>query len=79
MDIQTALPPGWIYETCRTYGVIVTAVDAGRQIGSVTVNEDVRGFKLGMVPVRERGNYAGRGWKNLLYADAVKALQVALS
>ena len=79
MDIQTALPPCWIYESCRTYGVIVTAVETGRQIGSVTVNEEVRGFKLGIVPVRERGSYAGRGWKKLLYADAVKALQAALS
>lgn len=79
MDISEILPAGWLHEEIRSYGVILTAVEAGRQQGSVTVNEAMRSFKLGVCPVRERGDYAGRGWKADLYRDAVKALQDALA
>lgn len=77
--VQSALPGEWTYEVCKTYGVVITAVEAGRQQGSVTVDEDKRSFELGIAPVRARGAYSGRGWKPSLYQDAVKALQAALS
>lgn len=78
-SIQSELPGEWTFEVCRTYGVIVTAVEGGRQQGSVTVDEDKRSFALGIALVRTRGAYSGRGWKASLYQDAVKSLQEALS
>lgn len=79
MDIQAALPSGWIYESDRTYGVIITAVEDGRHQGYVTVDEHKRGFVLGISQVHKRGEYAGRNWRAALYADAVGALQMAIT
>jgi hypothetical protein len=65
------LPEAWTCEKDSSYGVVI----GWPGHGYVTVNDSVRGFALGIQPVRERGNYAGRGWKDRLYADAIKALQ----
>lgn len=65
------LPEGWTREEIRCYGIVLEWPGHG----AVTVDENVRGFALGMQPIRKRGDYAGRGWKDRLYADAIKALQ----
>lgn len=67
------LPKDWTREEIRGYGTVLEW--AGH--GAVTINEDVRGFALGMCPVRTKGEYAGRGWKDRLYADAISALTKA--
>lgn len=67
------LPEGWTMGESRTYGTVITK--PGREGGYVTVDEGKRNFELGTVVVRRRGDYAGRGWRERLYADAVAALQ----
>lgn len=79
MSRNPNIPADWLVETIPSYGVVITSVVDGQQDLSVTVNEDMRGFKLGMVPVRERGAYAGRGWQDSLYRDAVQALLGAMA
>lgn len=68
---EPTLPEGWTREEIRCYGVVIE----WPRHGAVTVDEKARGFTLGMQPVRTRGDYSGRGWKERLYADAVKALR----
>ncbi|MGF6836993.1 hypothetical protein QF001_000860 [Paraburkholderia youngii] len=68
---EPLLPEGWTREEIRSYGTVIEWPGHG----FATVDERVRGFALGMQVVRMRGDYAGRGWKDRLYADAVKALQ----
>lgn len=47
--------------------------------GFVTVSEKHRSFSLGHGSVTTRlSGYTGRGWKDRLYADAIKALQDAV-
>ena len=68
---ETILPEGWTREELRGYGVFLEWPGHG----AVTVDEKVRGFALGICPVRSGGDYSGHGWKERLYADAIKALQ----
>jgi hypothetical protein len=65
------LPEGWTREEIPSYGVVI----GWPKHGFATVDERVRGFALGMQPIRKRGDYTGRGWKDRLYSDAIKALQ----
>jgi hypothetical protein len=65
------LPEGWTREEIGCYGVVIEWPGHG----AVTVSEKARSFELGMAPPSRRGNYAGRRWKDRLYADAIKALQ----
>jgi hypothetical protein len=45
--------------------------------GAVTISEKARGYTLGIGGYIEAqpAVYKGRGWKDELYADAIKALQ----
>ena len=77
VKVPIELPKGW-RALSDPRGVVIDAFDdEGRMQGSVTVCEQPRGFALGVVGVRPSAgvNYAGRGWKPKLYADAVAALQ----
>lgn len=78
VEVPTQLPDGW-RASSDSRGVVIDAFDSeGLLQGSVTVSEQVRGFVLGVCDVRTPSGgskYAGRGWKQQLYADAVAALQ----
>lgn len=71
--MKKVLPEGWTMEESRAYGTVI--IKPGPDGGCVTVDEGKRNFELGMVVVRGRGEYAGRGWRERLYSDAVAALQ----
>lgn len=68
---EPPLPEGWTREEVRGYGVVLE----WPHHGAVTIDEERRGFSIGACPVWARGDYSGRGWKERLYADAIKALQ----
>lgn len=74
------LPKGW-KATSDSRGVVIDAYCEGRMMASVTVDEQARGFVLGVSGVRkstEGCKYVGRGWRQQLYNDAVAALQALL-
>lgn len=75
MRIPIVLPEGWTVEEPSSYGTVISAADGQ---GSVTVNERMRGFSLGVTAVRRKGNFDGRKWKVALYDAAVEALQAAI-
>jgi hypothetical protein len=68
------IPEGWTREEGH-YGVILEW--PGR--GAVTVDEERRGFALGIARSKASDKYTGRGWKDQLYADAIQALTDAVS
>ena len=80
-SVPVTLPAHWDFESAWC-GVILNASNAaGCLLGSVTVCEKTRGYVLGMSRVRvsaEEAQYAGSGWREHLYSDAVEALQTAL-
>ena len=82
VDVPTQLPEGW-RASSDPRGVVIDAIDAeGRMLGSVTVCEQVRGFTPGVCtvyPKRGAKKYAGRGWKQQLYSDAVASLQAVFA
>jgi hypothetical protein len=70
------LPDGWE----RTDGVFawIVYLTWRRDDGpvSVTIDEKKRGYAVGYgAYVRPMSGYTGRGWKEALYADAIKALR----
>jgi hypothetical protein len=78
--IPVALPAHWFAEDDRR-GTLIHAVDGkGHVVASVTVNEDVRGYLVGVQPVpRSMGRaerYMRRSWRNRLYRDALAALMM---
>lgn len=75
MRIPIILPEGWTVEEPSSYGIVINAIDGQ---GSVTVSEKMRGFTLGVMPVRRKGNFDGRKWKVALYDAAVEALQASI-
>ena len=75
MRIPIVLPEGWTVEETSSYGIVLTAADGQ---GSVTVSEKMRGFSLGITPVRRKGGFDGRIWKVALYDAAVEALQASI-
>ena len=75
MRIPIVLPEGWTVEEPSSYGIVINALDGQ---GSVTVSEKMRGFTLGAMPVRRKGNFDGRKWKVALYDAAVEALQASI-
>jgi len=75
MHIPIALPEGWTAEESSGGGMVISTADGE---ASVTVNEKMHGFILGMTPVRKRGNFDGRKWKVALYLAAVDALQATI-
>lgn len=77
MKLPIILPDGWSAEEVVTHGTVIEAPD-GYSKCFVTVDENVRNFKLGMSTVYERGGYTGRNWKVALYNDAVTALQAVI-
>lgn len=83
IQLPVALPPSWRAELSKTYGTVITAVDAaGRDVGYVTVDETVRNFALGVVRPRrlQRGaEPTGRGWKAQLYEAAIARLREAIN
>ena len=79
IDIPVELPEHWEVVFNDAYGHVIEArADDGGLDGAVTVSEQNRNYKLGMMPIREKGPYAGRGWKEKLYRDAVAALEHAI-
>ena len=65
------LPDGWTSEEIAGNTVLGMP-----NFGSVTICWATRGFALGFTQfVRPMSGYTGRGWKDRLYADGVKALQ----
>lgn len=70
------LPEGWTEEL----GAKRAILEWGGH-GAVTISLERRGFVLGIggyIPWPDPGSpyaYTGRGWKDRLYADAIKALQ----
>lgn len=76
--LPVALPAHWFAED-DWRGVLIHAADGtGRILASVTVNEEVRGFLVGVRPVPafhgRSERYMRRDWRKRLYADAVAAL-----
>lgn len=67
-----ALPEGW---NQFMYGSAVVWEIPTK--GAVTIDENKRGFTLGIGGyITSRADiYTGRGWKDRLYADAINALQ----
>lgn len=71
---MTLLPEGW-ERTELWFGVVLHWTNNG----FVTVCEKKRGFAIGHgSAVKPMLGYTGRGWKDRLYADAIKALQNAV-
>jgi len=74
------LPAGWTAEE-SSFGILIEGRgEDGRGIGGVTINETVRGYALGISPVRrlftdDPSPYQGRGWREKLYRDAIDALR----
>lgn len=83
VEIPAELPHGWIAEAYRPNEVLITAVDEdGRALGSITVDESVRGFALGCCQVRshqQMQDATGRGWKQRLYEAAIAELERAIT
>lgn len=83
VDVPAELPPGWFAESYRDHEVIITAVgEDGQKIGSVSVNETVRGFALGYCQVlrhQQMQDATGRGWKQRLYEAAIAELERAIT
>ena len=83
VDVPAQLPPCWFAEACRPHEVLITAVgEDGRAVGSITVNETVRGFALGCCQVRrhqQMQDATGRGWKQRLYEAAIAELERAIA
>lgn len=83
VNVPAELPPGWFAEAYRPHEVLITAVsEDGRSVGSVTVDETVRGFALGYCQVRrhqQMQDATGRGWKQRLYEAAIAELERAIT
>lgn len=79
MKLPVTLPDGWFVEN-GSHGTVITGQDRNGIPGYVTVSEPLRAFSLGIAPPRpaKAPLYAGRGWKERLYLDAVAALRAAL-
>ncbi len=69
------LPDGWTEELSPKFAILEWPGH-----GAVTISLERRGFVLGHGvyvpwPDPKANPYTGRGWKDRLYADAIKALQ----
>ena len=79
--LPVALPPHWFAED-DWRGTIIHAADKhGHILASVTVNEEVRGYLLGVQQVPafhgKAPRYMRRNWRVRLYRDALAALMSA--
>lgn len=79
--LPVALPAHWFAED-DWRGTLIHAVDGkGHVLASVTVNEEVRGYLMGVQPVPaaygRAQRYMRRGWRSRLYRDALAALMSA--
>jgi hypothetical protein len=79
--LPVSLPAQWFAED-DWRGTLIHAVDhKGHILASVTVNEEVRGYLIGVQPVprfhRRAERYMRRGWRTRLYRDALAALMSA--
>lgn len=79
--LPVALPAHWFAED-DWRGTIIHAVDhKGHVVASVTVNEEVRGYLIGVQSVPafhgKAQRYLRRSWRNRLYRDALTALMSA--
>lgn len=79
MSLPIELPDGWSWESDTNQGVIIRGIGANGLHGFCTVSDRVRGYELGITPVRVGKDYSGRNWRRKLYEDAVATLQSALS
>lgn len=77
MKLPIELPVSWSAEA-DAYGIVITAISPSGDRSSVTVNESMRSFGLGIVSINERQSYSGRNWKRQLYSDAVQKLREAM-
>jgi hypothetical protein len=76
--LPVSLPAHWFAED-DWRGTLIHAVDRkGHILASVTVNEEVRGYLIGVQPVPafhgKSQRYMRRGWRIRLYRDALAAL-----
>lgn len=81
IDPPISLPNHWGVESSLHGTVLVARRADGEVQGYVTVCERLRGFALGISYVRvnvEDEQYAGHGWREHLYSDAIEALQEAV-
>lgn len=69
--IESMIPKHWDVEEFRSYGIVITCPG----VGAVTVDEEKRDFVGGMCPIRKRGPYSGRDWRNRLAEAAVSKLK----
>ncbi|WP_298236052.1 hypothetical protein [uncultured Azohydromonas sp.] len=79
--LPVALPAHW-YAEDDWRGTLIHAVDRkGHILASVTVNETVRGYLIGVQAVPafhgKAKRYMRRGWRLRLYRDALAALMSA--
>jgi hypothetical protein len=79
--LPVALPAHWFAEN-DWRGTLIHAADRkGHILASVTVNEEVRGYLIGVQPVPafhgRAKRYMRRGWRLRLYRDALAALMSA--
>lgn len=78
--LPVALPAHWFAED-DWRGTLIHAVDGrGHVLATVTVNEDMRGYLVGVQPVprsMDRAErYMRRNWRNRLYRDALATLMM---
>lgn len=76
--LPVALPAHWLAEN-DWRGILIHATDqTGHTLASVTVNEAVRGYLIGVQAVPafhgKAERYRHRGWRVRLYRDALAAL-----
>jgi hypothetical protein len=79
IELPVQLPDGWSVEADESFGVVITGILNGHS-GFVTVNEQRRGFALGMCRVANTPTlYSGRYWRKELYEAAIASLREALT
>lgn len=79
IELPVKLPDGWSVEADESFGVVIIGILNGHS-GFVTVNEQRRGFALGMCRVANTPTlYSGRYWRKELYEAAIASLREALT
>lgn len=79
VELPVKLPVGWSVEADESYGVVITGILNGHS-GFVTVNEQRRGFAMGICRVTTIPSlYSGRYWRKELYEAAIASLREALT
>lgn len=67
---------GWNVEEIADLGIVITANDLdGKELYSVTVDEETRSYAAGKVKPPFELKYRTRDWRELLYCDAIEFLK----